>query len=529
MTTAFADSDLLVRKGLGRARLNSQRIEEAVGIYAAVLRDCPEDVDAHLVLGDLYLAGGDAATASKLYSHAQSLDPQNADIFSRVALAQAEHSAAPDEPAEPVPTNPSAIARLLQRLTGRANPVTEAEVNRASSMLQEIVHSRQPALAVAERLHDIDTLLPALLELNIRQARADGRLDLAEALRLLLQNIRLQLVNRVPKEDDVPAEAVYSPTTRLSVLFLAAGDSPARPRFKLAAEALQAAGCQPSVAPSVSPALLRKLDCLVASLADGAQAVEATCRAFVAVGKQVVIDVPSEASLGAALDGGEAPAVLRLANRLTAPSAALVEALRTAGYDAALIPPGWSRQSQVWDSTPPDRPAVSLGWLGTPGCLEDGIQIRRTLVRLLREFPGVNLVVAGEPEMQRLFDDLPEAQRRYLPPISPEEIFSAAGEVDILLAPLHPTDSNRLQSDLPLLAAGVRGIPWVASPIPAYVEWKAGGLIAASPEMWHSHLHRLITSAAERRRLGEAGRQKAEEREVNNLDDTWLKAVGAAG
>ncbi|MBI3764692.1 MAG: hypothetical protein HY260_22865 [Chloroflexi bacterium] len=196
MTTAPAPSDSLIRKGLGRVHLNSHRIGEALEIYAGVLRDCPEDVEAQLMLGDCYLAGGDAATATHLYTRARSLDPHHPAIDRRLWLAQAERAQLPETRAEAVPTDPEAIARLLQRLTDRETPVAEAEVNRAAQMLEEMINSRQPALAVAERLNEIDALLPALLELNVRQARAGGRPDLAEALDLLLQNIRPQLTTQ---------------------------------------------------------------------------------------------------------------------------------------------------------------------------------------------------------------------------------------------------------------------------------------------------------------------------------------------
>jgi tetratricopeptide (TPR) repeat protein len=182
-------SSAFVRKSVGRAHLHANRLEEALDVFADLIRQYPGDAEAHWLLGDCYLAGGDAATALQLYRRAQVIEPGNTEISRRLLLAQGERG---EQTAEPVPTDPEAIARLLQRLTGRRAPVTKAEVARAAHILSEIVNSPRPAIEVSKRLNEIDELLPALLELNIRQARADGRPDVAAALEHLSNNIALQ-------------------------------------------------------------------------------------------------------------------------------------------------------------------------------------------------------------------------------------------------------------------------------------------------------------------------------------------------
>lgn len=175
----------LTRKQLGRAHLTANRLKDALDVFAELVRVYPDDAEAHALLGDCYLAGGEAATALQLYRRAQALEPRNAGIIRRLRLAHAEQLSG--QSAEPAPAHPDAIARLLQRLTGHAPaPITKAEVARAAHILAEIVSSPRPAAEVAKRLNEIDTLLPALLELNIRQARAEGRPDVAEALTHLL-------------------------------------------------------------------------------------------------------------------------------------------------------------------------------------------------------------------------------------------------------------------------------------------------------------------------------------------------------
>lgn len=174
----------LAQKNRGRACLRANQLKDALDIFAEVVRCYPGDADAQCLLGDCYLAGGDAATALSLYRRALALEPRQPGLARRLHLAQAE-SAEPAE-AEPAPAEAAAIGRLLRRLLGGPAPITKAEVARAAHILAEIVHSPRPVVEVAKRLNEIDLLLPALLELNIRQARAEGRPDVAEALRQVL-------------------------------------------------------------------------------------------------------------------------------------------------------------------------------------------------------------------------------------------------------------------------------------------------------------------------------------------------------
>jgi len=66
MTTAPSNPEieLNTRKTIGRGRLSSNRVADALEICAGLLRDYPQDVESCLVLGDLYLAGEDGKTAN---------------------------------------------------------------------------------------------------------------------------------------------------------------------------------------------------------------------------------------------------------------------------------------------------------------------------------------------------------------------------------------------------------------------------------------------------------------------------------
>jgi glycosyltransferase involved in cell wall biosynthesis len=90
-----------------------------------------------------------------------------------------------------------------------------------------------------------------------------------------------------------------------------------------------------------------------------------------------------------------------------------------------------------------------------------------------------------------MFDGISESRRLYLPAASAEDIPYVLSQFDILLLPLEDTIFNQAKSDLSVVEAGVLRLPWIASPIPAYKEWKEGGLLAEMGE-WCESITRLV-------------------------------------
>ena len=188
--------ELKVRKILGRTYLNENRLSEALDIFIKILLDYPDDLETLLILGGFYLAGGDGKTAKSIFLRAQQLDPENRTIERQIAMAEEMQI---DNVAEPVPTDLEAVTRLLERLTGKTKVISEDDIMRAAVLLDKIINSDTPAELVSKYLDEIDDLLLALIEVNVRQARADGHVEIAEALHNLQQNIDYQLV--IKQED----------------------------------------------------------------------------------------------------------------------------------------------------------------------------------------------------------------------------------------------------------------------------------------------------------------------------------------
>jgi tetratricopeptide (TPR) repeat protein len=544
-------TDLEARKTLGRAHLNANRLQEALEIFAGILRAHPDDVETRLLLGDWYLASGDAGTAGELYRRAQELAPDQADIARRLRLAQAELALAPSTQAESNATDAAALARLLERLTRRP-VISEAEVSKAAAVLDEIVSHSSPARAVAERLDEIDALLPALLELRIRQARADGRADLAETLQRLLDDIQQQM----HAQESAPAEAGQPPSAgspepvpssavtpaavarKPSVLFVGAPSSEAAVRQALPAEALRALGCETAVSADFASQAYRQFDVVVIRLPQAEPELADGLVACVAFGARAILDLEADfeqlppdhpdyarLGLGTARQAKAYQAALRTAHLVCVQSAALAHKLRAAGHTAQVMPPGWSRSNPLWAKASPSHDTLNVGWAGAPGQLDDVAEIRGPVMRLLREFHQTRLVTGGDPQVYELFKTLPQERRQFLPPARYDDFPNLLSQIDVLLVPLRSTPYNQSLSDLRLLEAGVRGIPWVASPLPIFEAWGEGGLLASTPDEWYACLRQLIVDAAERKALGEAGRRQAEEREMGRLAPAWLEMI----
>jgi glycosyltransferase involved in cell wall biosynthesis len=218
-------------------------------------------------------------------------------------------------------------------------------------------------------------------------------------------------------------------------------------------------------------------------------------------------------------------AALLLADVICVPHETFANSLSSVGSRVHVIPDGWSDDNSLWSKPIKPRHTLNLGWVGSPGEVEDVFHIRRMVVRVVREFPQVRLVVSGDPAVYQLFDSLPESRRLYLPLIDTSDYPYILGQMDILMVPQRNTLFNRSLSDRRLMEAGARGIPWIASPMPAYVAWNTGGLIANSADEWHTYLRQLILDLDLRQTLSAAGRNQANARKMSQIGKFWLELI----
>ncbi len=528
--------ELKVRKILGKTYLNENRLADALDVFSKILMDYPDDVETLHILGNFYLASGDGKTAKKIYLRAMQLDPENKVIQRQVNLAEEMGDTGLEEP---IPTDLPAVARLLQRLTGKAQVVSEADIVRAAELLEKIINSERPAELVAIHLDEIDDLLPALIELNIRQAYADGRPELAESLRGLQLNIDYQLTAKEGNSASVDT-GNDSSNSRFNgnILFLLPDLEKKPSRVALLRSTLEAQGCcisekreyiasrdaRPDVVitsnPHLNPVLVDSLSLLSQS------------------GVPIILDLDTDfekqpishpeyntKGLGTRARSNAYTSAISLAKTVTVPSEVNANSLMSLVENVQAIPDGWSSQNKLWKKDSPLRNTINIGWVGTNAQLEDLIFIRRFIIRIIREFPNTRVVIIGNPQAYRLFENLPDNRRMYLPAVAHEEFPYLLSQVDILLVPLRSTPYNLSLPDTLLMEAGAKGIPWVASPIPSFQSWQKGGVISESLDEWHLNIRHLVMDEELRRRLGREGRSAAEAREMNQIGKIWLELI----
>lgn len=543
-------TDLQAMKEQGRALLHANQVEAAIQIYLRILREHPDDVEAHIFLGDCYLNNGYVEAALLLFQQALERAPKDEQVKQKIQTVEAmrtQPNSSLDNIGElsgfnnsTIPSNPKEVAGILQEITSQDTPISEEEVLRAAKLLDEIIHSASPAQLVAERLDEIDDLLPALLELNIRQARIDGRPDLVEGLHNLLKNINLQRGIDEPdkqKHPKIPPKKSFS-AQDLRIRFIGLEMEKINCRLCLLMKGLRESGCQITISENNQSIPMDQFDVVIAHnphcetwmMELLAEAHGAKAPVILSVDndlEHMPINHPEYEAigLGTSLKAKAYAAALLLSDMICVPNETLASDFLSAGYPTQVIPDGWPDNDDLWKKPDPRHSMLNLGWVGSPGQVEDVFSIRRMVVRVMREFPHVNIIIGGDPDVYRLFDTLPEARRTFLPSINPEDYPYLLRQIDIMLAPYRNTKFNRSMSDHLLVDANALGIPWIGSPIASHVNWGSGGLIANSSDEWHTYLRQLIMDNELRLTIGKAGFKQAASRKMSMIIPQWLEMI----
>ena len=150
--------------------------------------------------------------------------------------------------------------------------------------------------------------------------------------------------------------------------------------------------------------------------------------------------------------------------------------------------------------------SVTIAYLsGTPTHNRDFAEAADALLRVLETQPQVRFVAVGHIDLDERFDRFAGQVDRV--PLQPwRSLPSILAGVDVSLAPLERdnpfTDSK---SCLKYIEAGLVGVPTIASPRRDFVRAIRNGfngLIADSPDEWHSALERLVANPGERASIG---------------------------
>jgi tetratricopeptide (TPR) repeat protein len=531
------EHELKVRKILGRTYLNENRLSEALDIFVKILMDYPDDLETLLTLGGFYLAGGDGKTAKSFYLRARQLDPENKTVERHIMMAEEIET---DDESSPIPTDMDSVSHLLQRLTGKSASIEEKDILRAADLLDKIIKSQNPADLVSTYLNEIDDLLLALIEVNIRQARADGHKDVAEALHNLQINIGMQIANQegcapFAKVQDDPMHSQF--TGNLLMLLPDPGEKSSRMRLLRAA--LESYGCHVVEQSEYTPGRDPIPDLVITSNPHSNPALIDSLAILSEAEVPIMLDLDTDfneqpvshqeyenAGLGTQIRSNAYTLAISFADLITVPSHVHASALKDVSKPVLVIHDGWSRQNKLWEKAPGPHSMINIGWTSTCGQLEDLMPVRRFIIRIIREFPNTRIVIVGDAQAYRLFDGLPENRRMYIPLVGHDEFPYLLSQLDILLIPLRNLPYNLSLPDTILMQAGARGIPWLATPIPSFCDWKAGGILTENiADEWHLNLRHLVIEQDLRNSLGRAGREAARSREMEHMGKLWLEAI----
>lgn len=190
-----------------------------------------------------------------------------------------------------------------------------------------------------------------------------------------------------------------------------------------------------------------------------------------------------------------------------------------------VIPNGWEKRNKYWDVW--FRSSMyTFGFSGTMTHRKDFMECREGLIRVLNRYKNTRVVIAGDPGIYRQLDQVPERQKLFIPPVNFEYYPATLGYFDCLLVPLENTYFNAAKSDIKLVDAGAKGIPFVATPLPAYKDWGKGGLYAETEEEWYECLATLaVNNANDGTWIARQGHEKAMEREIDTLIVKWEEVL----
>jgi hypothetical protein len=228
-------------------------------------------------------------------------------------------------------------------------------------------------------------------------------------------------------------------------------------------------------------------------------------------------------------------ASLALADVITTSSVVLANLLHMLIPDRPIVIlwNGWDDTNEFWYAPKPkikdSDQYINIGWAGTITHREDFQQCNEAVTKILKTHDNTRIVIGQDLEIYNMFSQFPETRKLYLPPVPYSLYPTMVSHFDILIAPLDNIQFNHAKSDIKMVDAGCRKIPYVASELPAYIRWNAeygGGYLANNPQEWYSALDRLVQSKTERNTLGEEGWLAVQDRRQEKLVDTWEKLLG---
>ncbi len=169
---------------------------------------------------------------------------------------------------------------------------------------------------------------------------------------------------------------------------------------------------------------------------------------------------------------------------------------------------------------------VQMVWIGSSSTLRGLERIAPIMERLGRDCPGISLKVICKRFPK--FRELPIVTRRWRRDTEAADL--AGADIGISWIPDDPWSLGKC--GLKVLQYMAAGLPVIANPVGAQAEMVRhgeNGFLVQTPQQWVEAVRCLMSDAALRARMGEAGRQRVEEEySVRAAAPVWVRLLAPA-
>jgi glycosyltransferase involved in cell wall biosynthesis len=190
--------------------------------------------------------------------------------------------------------------------------------------------------------------------------------------------------------------------------------------------------------------------------------------------------------------------------------------------NVTIIPNGWSRKNALWLYRKKNV-HQTIGWCGTATHRMDFNECKKAIEDLSRGM-DFDIVIGGDYEIYDRIN-MPPHRKIFLPFTSYDNYPWMLGWMDIMLVPLRTDQFNLGKSDIKLVDAAAKGIPYVASDVPQYRDHK-GGIVVDTKDSWMSAIADLLKDHDLVDRHVSEVFEFAQERENDNIALLWMKMFG---
>lgn len=204
----------------------------------------------------------------------------------------------------------------------------------------------------------------------------------------------------------------------------------------------------------------------------------------------------------------------KLADMIIAGNSYLAEHARIFNPNVEILPTGLDTNAYKVEAGPKNDGKIRLVWIGSKSTLRYLAEIKPALEKIGSHFDNVILRIICDD-----FFDLQdmEVEKRLW---SKETQAIDLATSDIGLAPLPDNRFTRGKCGFKTLQYAAAGLPVVASPVGVnskYVRDGVTGFLVANLQQWPEQLTKLITDSNLRRKMSQAGREKAKKFDVRLL------------